>query len=204
MSKEEQTQIIIDFVEGKISGADFEKNFKTNDELKKLLSDRSFEWKGTYIKTNPYDFIHTQNAETLRGALNIQGALKFFLDKKNINCTPTKKYSELRGLLLDCQPRWVDMDTEYFMNHIMPKQQNMKKSELKKYLKEKIRAKFKYAKKPPTWIQNADQWPIRNNEPLVFMGSIKIEQTEYFHDDGAIYIFLDPNTGNFETVLQLY
>ncbi len=203
MSNTKQLQIIINFVEGKISNENFEKKFKTNKDLDKLLSDASLDWKETYIKTNPYDFIQTQNATKLGGALNIQGALEFFLKKKNINCTPTKKYSDLHNLILDSQPKWIDMDTEYFLEHIMPKKHSMKKIELKKYLRNKIKNKFKFIKKPPTWIQGAE-WLIANNVPLIFIGRMKVEQCNFFHDNGAIYIFLDQNTENFQTVLQLY
>ncbi len=203
MSKEKQLQVVIDFVEGKISGAEFEEVFYNEEGLKSLLSDPSLGWGDTYIETNPYDFILTQNAESLLGALNIQDAPELFLKKKNIDCNPTRKYSDCHNLLLDCQPDWVDIDGEYFMNYIMPIKHNMKEDELKKYLKEKIRTKFRYFKKPPNWIQSANQWPIRNNEPLVFVGSIKVEKSDYFHDSGIVYIFFDPSTKSFESLLQL-
>jgi hypothetical protein len=203
MPHNEQLKIIIDFIEGKISSENFEKKFKTNKDLESLLSDPDLDWKETYIKTNPYNFIQTQDATKLGGALNIQGALEFFLEKKNINCKPTKKYHDLFGIILDSQPKWVNMDTEYFLKHIMPKDHNMKKVELKKFLRDKIKSNFKFIKKPPTWIQSPE-WPIVDEKPLVFIGALKVEKCDFFHDDGTIYIFLDEKTENFQTVLQLY
>ena len=61
---------------------------------------------------------------------------------------------------------------------------------------------FKYQTKPPTWIQNPE-WIIKNETPLFFVGQIKLNHPA-FHDEGAVYVFLDTETGEIETVMQFF
>ena len=40
--------------------------------------------------------------------------------------------------------------------------------------------------------------------PAVFQGQLPIEDAQLFHDNGAAYLFLHPQRGEFETVVQFY
>lgn len=62
---------------------------------------------------------------------------------------------------------------------------------------------FKYQTKPPQWIQNPN-WPIRKEKPLFFLGQMEIKKSALLHDEGKVYLFIDPETGNIETVKQFY
>jgi hypothetical protein len=200
---DEAQKTIIDFVEGRMSSGDFEQRVHNDTALETLLKDPTLKWHDTYIKSNPYDFVIAIDFNDPGGILDAQGAMELFLQRKGVTCQPTKVYSDFHGLLLDAQPKWLDVDSRYLKNQIFPQAGDLKGKKLREWLKTRLIELFRYHKKPPKWIQSP-AWPINENGPMYFLGQIKIENCELFHDDGAAYIFLDVKSGETKTIIQLF
>ncbi len=201
---ENEIKILTDFVEGVISPEVLEKYIFENSNFEELLSDKTINLQGTYLaRTNVYFFLMELNLKSLDGVLNAQGALELFLTRKGINFKASKKYKDEYSLILSTQPKYIDADMNFIEKYILPNDMTKSKLELKKHIKENFSRLFMYETKPPKWIQNAE-WIIKNNKPLFFLGQLDIKNNDIFHDDGAVYIFIDQETGQIETITQLY
>ena len=183
---------------------DFEQEIYTNKKLEELLSDETVNWYGTYFhKSSPYLFLAEQNYNNAGGRLNAQGAVKLFLKKMNIEVNSTNKYSEEYDLLLTTSPKYLDIDPNFFEKYILPTDKSLSKTDKKQIIKKNIEQLFKYQTKPPKWIQNPN-WLIKNDKPMYFLGQVDIKNCNLFHDNGSVYLFVDTETGNIETVKQFY
>lgn len=196
-------QTVLDFVEGRIRGKDFEQRLYTDLGLETLLKDGSLKWHDTYIKSNPYDFLIALHYDDPGAVLTAQGALERVLEGRGIAFKRTTAHSELYGLLLAAQPGWLSVDSAYLNDHVLPDAGGRTGKELKTWLAARLRELFRYAKRPPKWIQNPD-WPINENGPMYFLGQIKLDAGVPFHDEAAVYVFFDPKTGVTKTVIQVY
>jgi len=200
---DEALQAALDFVEGRITGKEFGQAVYSDPAIEALFKDASLHWHDTYIKSNPYDYLIGLDYDSPAGVLNAQGAVELFLKQRNISFKRTAVFSEFYDLLLSAQPKWLDVDTAYLKDHILPDAGDRKGKALKKWLKARLKALYRFNKKPPKWIQSP-AWPIGENGPLYFLGQIKIEGCELFHDEAAAYVFLDPVSGATKTVIQVY
>jgi len=201
---EKEIKILKDFVEGVISPKVFEKYFFENSKFSELLSDETINLQGTYMADSTiYLYIAEQKLQSISGRLNVQGAIQLFFTKKGIKFNQYTKYSDDYGLILDSQPKYIDADLDFIEKYILPVEVNKSKSELKKEMKDRFLTLFKYQTKPPKWIQNPN-WIIKDEKPLFFLGQFEIKNCDIFHDDGAIYLFVDQTTGDIETVKQFY
>ena len=187
-------QALIDFVEGRVPGREFEQKVHSDPALQRLLSDGSLRWHDTYIRTNPYEFLINLDYRDPAALLNAQGAVEFFLRRNEIPFNHAEVYSEFYGLLLGAQPKWLTLDTTFLTQQILPETGNRTGEELKEWLGSRLKELFRYYEKPPQWIQSP-AWPINENGPMYFLGQIKIENCELFHDEAAVYVFLDPKPG---------
>jgi len=194
-------QTIIDFVQGSLTSEEFKNEIFTNEAFEKLLDDTDEISSDSYIGLNTYLFIIQQDFSDPGDVLSIQGALTQFLDRRNVQYNQTNEHSDLFDLLLEIQPAYLDIDTLFLKNKVLEKAPDLPKTELKKWLKSRIKELFKYATKPPAWIQSPN-WPIKNESPLIFLGQLKI--SDYFHDEAQAYVFHDPETGSCETIIQTY
>ena len=192
-------ETIKDFVEGRLSDKELELKI---EGLKATLEDNSVSWTDTYVKTNPFHYLKTLKLTSISGRLNAQGVLELFLKRKGISSTRFKKYSDDYDLILDSQPKYIDADTDFIERVIWPTGQHSK-SETKQIMKERFKELFQFHKRQPKWIQSPN-WPIKNDKPLYFLGQLEIKDCDLFHDDGSIYIFIDKETGNIESVKQFY
>jgi hypothetical protein len=190
------------FVEGNININKFEEELYENENLQKLLNDNSINW-GYLDHTTPYYYLLELNYNDIRGKLNAQGAVELFLEKKGVEFIKNKQFYDEYSLILDSQPKYLDIDTKFIQKYIFPKENNKTKKEIKEYMKNKFNEYFKYQNKPPRWIQNPN-WIIKNDIPLFFLGQMEIKDCKLFHDNGAIYIFVNEKTKEIETVIQLY
>lgn len=201
---ENEIKILKDFVEGTISSEDFERQFLENSNFEELLSDKTISLQGTYMAGSTiYLYLVEQKMKSIEGRLNVHGAVQLFFNKKGISFNRYTKYSDDYGLILDSQPKYIDADLDFIEKYILPAEINKSKSELKKEMKDRFSTLFKYQTKPPKWIQNPN-WIIKNNKPLFFLGQFEIKNCDIFHDDGAVYLFVDEETGEIQTVKQLY
>ena len=181
-----------------------------NSAFEQLLDDAKELPKPSYITkdgcTNTYHYLLNLKPiimnHRLSYALNAQGALEQFLNRRGIAYISTDKYRKLYELLLDAQPSWLDVDMEYFQTQVLALAPiDLKKVALKKWLREKLKELFKFVSKPPHWIQNP-QWPIQDCRPLVFLGQFALK--DYFHDNAAVYVFHNKESGECKTVIQVY
>lgn len=162
---DESLQTVLDFVEGRISGKEFEKKVYSDPLIERLLQDESLKWHNTYIKNDPYHFLIGLNYDDPSDVLNAQGAMELFLERKGIAFNRTTAHSQLHDLLLDAQPGWLYVDTAYLQEHVLPEAGGLQGKELKAWLGARLRELFRYHKKPPKWIQNP-AWPITENGPM--------------------------------------
>ena len=144
----ESIEQIVGLVEGTISLNDFRRFFETSATLEACLKDDPELPRGTYIGSNVYDYILQEstrpNCWTRPGSLlNIHGALSQFLDRRKISYKPTKQYQETYDLILSSQPKWLDIDDNFFKEKILSAAPQLSKTELKKWLKEQILKLFK-------------------------------------------------------------
>lgn len=191
-------------MEGKITVQEFENELYTNTELEDLLR-QSTDWSGTYIgdaAANLYDYLIMLDYSGMDGQINAIGALKLYLTRKGIIYPETNKYSECYDLVLASQPKYLDVDTQFIEKYILPADKNLSKTELKKVIRTNFEQFFRFQSKPPRWLQSP-AWIIKEEKPLFFIGQLELK-SKLFHDDGMVYIFLNKETGEIETVKQFY
>jgi len=201
---ENVTNILLKFIEGKISVQEFENELYTNTELENLLR-QSTDWSGTYIgnaATNLYDYLIALNYSKIDEQINAIGALELYFTKKGISYPKTNKYSELYDLTLVSQPKYLNVDTQFIKKYILPTDESLTKAEIKKIIRSNFEKHFKFQNKPPRWLQSP-AWIIKDEKPLFFIGQLELKN-ELFHDVGAVYVFFNEKTGGFETIKQFY
>jgi hypothetical protein len=192
---------IVAFVEGRLKPADFEKLLYQDPAIERALNDDPTLKPDTYVGASTFLFVVQQDFESPDGVLNVQGALSQFLERRQVPFQATKAYSELHGILLKAQPRWLDVPPDWLKDHVLVDAEGRQGKELRDWLRTRLLELFRYRDKPPRWIQGP-RWPIGDNGPLVFLGQMKIP--DYFHDEAAAYVFHDPTSGRCETVIQVY
>jgi hypothetical protein len=199
-----EIEIILNFVSGDMNMKDFENELYTNSKLEEVLRDPSLNWSGTYISniaTNIYDYLICLNYSRAEGRLDAVEAVKLFLDAQKISYTETKEYQKLFDLLLSTQPKYLDIDSQFFEKYILPKDFKGSQPELKQIIKNNFNKYFRFQTKPPKWLQNP-QWIIKDDKPLFFLGQLDIKH-KIFHDNGVVYVFMD-DRGEIETIKQFY
>lgn len=200
----EEIQLLTEFIKGKMSSTEFEQQLYTNPSLELFLSTAEINWSGTYLEgTNAFLYLIEQNYSNAEGSLNAQGTAILFLQKLGIETAPTSDYTEHHHFISTLSPAYIDADPAFIEKNIIPADQTLSKPELKSFIKTKYSELFAYQSKPPKWIQNP-QWPIKNDKPLFFLAQVDIKDCPFFHDNGSIYLFLDPQTGTVETIQQFY
>ena len=200
-----ELQVILDFVSGATTPEAFGHELRKRPEFGDLLDDAAELPNPSYITiagcANTYAFLLKLDFARLGGALNAQGALQQFMDRRHIPYVRTNEYSSLHSLLLEAQPAWLDVDTEFLRTHVLAHAPELKKAALKAWVRARLLEMFRFASKPPRWIQSP-AWPIQDNRPLVFLGQFTVK--DYFHDEAAVYVFHDPVTGDCQSVIQVF
>lgn len=191
---------IIDFVEGRLSAKDFELLFHNNPKFKAVFDNDPHLPSTSYVGQSVYLYVLQENFNDPAEVLNVHGALIEFLTRNGIAHEPTNQYEEFHQILLSAQPKWLDVDTAYMQSKILPAAGDRTGDDLKQWLQTRLLELFRYIEQPPDWIQDPT-WPIGEHGPLVFLGQLSINH--YFHDEAAVYIFHDPNTGGCVTMIQV-
>lgn len=197
-------EILLKFIAGEITAQEFENELFTNAELEELLR-KSTDWSGTFVgnyATNLYDYLIAVNYSRTDNTMNAVDALELFFKKEGISYPQKNIYLDLYNLILNSQPKYLDVETQFIEKYIIPTDNNLAKAELKKVMRSNFERHFKFQNKPPRWIQNP-AWIIRNEKPLFFVGQLDLKN-ELFHDNGAIYVFINEETGEIETIKQFY
>ncbi len=210
MDDDRLIEIIRGFVAGDVRPREFAALLAEQQSFARLLDDRSELPERSYIRqppriNNTYEFLISCNLgnEGIRGPLNAVGALCQFMDRRGIGYDRvTDEYQRLHGFALDVQPAWLDVDADFLKRNIIDKgPPDLSKSASKAWARKRLREMFRYAGKPPRWVQSPN-WPIREGRPLVFMGQVTVEN--YFHDRAVLFVFHDPEAEEFVTVAQVY
>jgi hypothetical protein len=200
----EGIKILRDFAEGTLGVRDFESQIYTNKKLEEVLLGSGLNWQNTYIKnTTPFLYLAEINYNNYAGRLNAHGFVQLFLERKNITFSEFKGYSDEFDLISVSEPKYIDACSSFIEKYILPQDKSLTKKEQKEKIKNNFASLFKFQSKPPKWIQSPD-WIIKNDKPLFFLGQFDIENCNLFHDDGSVYLFVDTETGEIETVKQFY
>ncbi len=138
---------------------------------------------------NPIDVL---NAESV--------IVKYLKEQQGMNVQVSSYKTDMVKLIAAVQPKWLELDPSYVQQLMQEAPEKLSKDELKKWLQCRILELFRYAKRPPKWLQ-APAWPMREKKPLVFLGQITIP--DYFHDEAAAYVFHDPITQQCQTIVQV-
>jgi len=188
--------IIVRFVERKMSTEEFLKNLYENQQLEELLSEKpTFE---SYVGDNLYLYLIEKNMHNLEDLIDSLGGLKRFLKSKQVDFEENDEDLKLHSLVLSSQPNWVDLPS-FYIQKLLEVAGAKKGVELKTFLKEEIKKRFRCMKGAPRWLQGAS-WVFIDEEPLLFIGQLDI--TEMRHDTSRLYVFLDEKTGAYHTVEQ--
>jgi hypothetical protein len=201
---EHALRAVTGFVDGKLDAVAFQAQLlETVDLFEELLDDSAELPQGSYIRaasSSTFHYLLELDLEDPGDVLNAQGALVDLLRRRGIDCEPTDNYEALFDLVSGAQPRWLDVETAWIKEHLLSGAGDRSGKELETWLREQFRARFRCLKEPPRWIQSPS-WPIRGGRPLVFLGQLEV--TDHFHDEGAVYVFHDPETGSCETIIQV-
>lgn len=200
LAMNELDRILLDFVEGRLSASAFEQLLYTDSNLESRLRDEARLPAGYYVKDDVYTFLIQLDYQNLDDVLNAVGAVGDFLKRKRIAFKPTADYEELSALILAAQPAWLNVETSYVSQTLLPLADRRSGKELQKWLKKQFAEKFKYVSKPPLWLQNPD-WLFAQGEPLIFLGQLSVER--FFHDQAAVYVFYNPKTNACHTIVQM-
>ena len=190
---------MVDFIEDKITPSDFLNAFYEDEKLQSTLEEEK--------DIDPYTncgnlclFIFEANASKLGSVLNLKDALKQYLQQKKIAFAYSDKTEKNYDIFLTALPQWLNVPAEYFSTIL--DNDTLSKAEKKEQIKAQVKRDFQCLKKPPKWLQDCN-WPISKDKPLVFVGQLELD-TELFHDKGAVYVFLNVDTGEIETIKQFY
>jgi len=202
--------IILQFLTGKVDVTTFSDALYNDSDLEELLRDPSLTWHDSFIGKygDIFDYLIKLNYSRLGDIVNAIGVLELFLKKKEFTgVTIDQTYYNLHGLMLDSMPGYLNMDinvnSTFFQNQISSIiEKEITKAEKKKQIREKFKSLFQYQSKPPRWIQSPE-WLMKDDLPLFFVGQVELKH-DSFHDNGAVYIFLDTASGGIETVQQFY
>jgi hypothetical protein len=191
---------LLDFVEGRLSAEEFEQILYRNSDLEIYLKDEPRLPVSYYIKGDVYTYLIQLDFKDAADLLNAFGAVRDFLERKQIAFKPTGLYEDLYSIILSAQPKWLDVETGYVSRTLLPEAGSQSGAELRDWLKKRFLEKFRYATVPPEWLQNPE-WLYSQGEPLIFLGQISVEH--FFHDEAAVYVFYNPKTGACETIVQI-
>lgn len=192
------TSSVVGFVAGQLDTAAFEQLLYHDAATEQLLSQQPAP---RYAHTGHtlYHYLIALDLRNPADALNAQGALLEFLHAAGIPVTVSDKPAELHALLLAAQPKWLDVDPGYVAALLENAPPHAGKGERTRWLRATLLELFRYAKKPPRWLQ-APAWPIGPQGPLVFLGQLAVDG--YFHDQAAVYVFHDAHNNECRSILQ--
>ena len=189
--------IIIKFVEGKITVKEFQEELRTNDELVKVLSENIAKSSAHLTEESLYEYMERTDINTLRGLVNSLGNLREFLKDQQIIFEFNEEPLNMLMLIRDVQPNWIDLPG-WYMDKLINKFEGQNGKELKDSMKSQILEEFRYLKKP-RWLQSPD-WLFVDERPLLFIGQLDIKELRC--DTAQVYVFLDEETDTYHFTEQ--
>eukprot|EP00913_Durusdinium_trenchii_P019517 g18347.t1 len=143
--------------------------------------------------TNDHRRLTQQSRISLGGLVNSEGIIEQFLQKAEVEFEPVQRFRKIYSLYLKAVPDYLDPPLEFMTEKVLPLDSDLSDTRKKKLIKERLKQYFKFAQKPPKWIQDPE-WPINNGEPLFFVGQVTINAPELFHDTGEAYVHMVDGT----------
>lgn len=186
---------IINFVEGKLSPAQFQEEVYTNTSLEKILSENT---DNLFPYTNGkdiYTYIIEKNFNKIGDLYDIHEVLSNFLKIKNVQFNKNSVYKNLFNNILNIIPSYIGLPLDFIFENLNTQYIKGDINKLKLFIKES----FKYIKNKPKWLQEP-QWPIDNKKPLLFLAQIDISIIR--HDTSQLYIFYNTDKDTFYIVEQ--
>jgi hypothetical protein len=170
--------LILDFVEGRLSGHDFIGIMQSCPEIIEMIAPMN-----TVV-------FHKLSSST-NDIWNAFAYSKDYLVAQNTSFVPTKYYNEKFSLLLDIIPDYLDggeaeafIETEIFDK--APSE--LSKTALIKHCKARIGELFVCLKTKPKWLQNGDWAFDSDGKPLVFSHQESIKEGGHIK---CLYHFID-------------
>jgi len=192
-------EIVKQYLEAKIPDTIFWEELYKNKDLQNILESE----KSIPPYTNHGSlllYLLSGNIKDIRFIICAKDALSQFLQKNGVEFCYSEKESEIYNLILDVQPKWLDVQIEYFSD-ITKNYNGSNKKEIKELIKNKIKKDFISIKAPPKWVQNPE-WPIEKGRPLIFIGELDI--SHLLHDISKVFVFYNHNEQTFKCIKQSY
>lgn len=189
MKNEQLVKELIDFVEGKTDIYTFYDAYTTG-KYDKLLSVRFVDKKVMYGKGTVKEFLDLFDIKKTADRYVIWHGVEAYLHLNGYTYNPSKKLYNEWAIQIDIQPSYVSIEDDDILNkYINEAPKELKKTQKKKWIKNRIKQDFKYDKTPPRWVQDPE-WPILDGVPLVFKKQSKMT----LDDERVYYTFYHPIT----------
>lgn len=193
----EPLDAVVAFVEGRTSAQEFGRRLLQDESLRGALTEE--------VAVPPYtnagtvlDYVLGQDLSRVVARVNVRDLLSRLLSAKGVPHRPDGSALEIYGLMLDAQPRWLDLSPEY-LEPLLEATAGIGRRERKAALKNALLARFRCLKSPPRWLQSPE-WPFAEGRPMVFVG--QLDMGPLAHDDAQVYVFADEATGEIRTIVQ--
>ncbi|EWS80892.1 hypothetical protein [Brachybacterium phenoliresistens] len=139
--------------------------------------------------------------DTPDGRYAVTSVLEEYLRDHGAAVAPTtrgRKAASDYELLLDVQPRWLDVTGDE-MKELLAAAADAPEDSRRAQLKAMIKERYRYLRRPPRWLQSP-QWPLVEQRAAVFVGQLDVSALH--HDTAHLYVFVDEHSGNVVTVTQ--
>jgi hypothetical protein len=191
---------VLAFVEGRLDPTDFQRALQTDPSIEGLLKDDPDLPGRSYVGISVFHFLLELDLASPGDVLNAQGALSQWLTRHSVAHSRSSDAENLHGTILGAQPAWLDVDPKWIQEELIAKSGGLTGNRLKKWLRERLLERFRYVGKPPRWLQSPS-WPIGPEGPFVFLGQLEVRG--YFHDHAVVYVFHDPASGEYKSIVQI-
>jgi hypothetical protein len=184
---------------GQLSPKAFETLLAENGKLEHILKMEApippFSTSSAY---NLYQYLIELDYSKLQHILNAQDAMTAFVKRRDESFSGNSELQTWMKHLSRSLPKWLTIDAGY-LDTLRRESIGLIGQKLENWLKREIIVRFKSVSKPPKWLQSPS-WPVEHGVPLIFLG--QVSAGAYFHDETAVYVFLNPKTGNILTITQ--
>ena len=186
------------FVEGRTPAEEFERLLREDEGVRAALEEA--------VAVPPYtndgtalDYLLRHGLSSVAARVNAVDLLSRFLSAKGMPHEPDRSASKLHTLMLEAQPSWLDVPTDY-LEPLLRDTEGLARRERRAALRTELLARFRCVKSPPRWMQSPE-WPFVEGRPTLFVGQLDLGTLA--HDEAQVYVFVDEATWAFRTVVQV-
>ena len=142
----------------------------------------------------------SQDVAKLSAVVNVRDALAKFLTLKDVAFDKATGDDKTFELALAAQPSWLDLPEPYIAAALADVADGSAAARTRA-LKARIKEDFRYAGKPPKWLQSPD-WVFVDDKPTVFLGQLNMNGL--LHDRAQLYVFFEERTKEVHHRIQTY